>query len=443
MPFTPHFHAHKKPIGDRFLSVFSGLRHFLQFCLVAIGAFGITAHAQAQSELTLPEAIEKSLTMHPEIAVMQYRAKGLQGQIEQAAVGATPELMLTVEDALGSGNYEAFDSAQTTLSISWVLQGNLIDDRIKAAQGKATVLDIENRIRQFDIAAQTGREFVQLLALQERLNVETRSLNNARKALKDISRKVDAGRLPVSDRLRAEVNVQNRELALEDIEHEILSAQRLLAAQWGETNFQFNRVSGALTKLPQVQSFSSLEDQLKSSPETQWFLTQERALDAEIALAKSEARRRLQFNTGVRHYQESDDFGAVLTMSLPLGGEKRNRGKIASFTANQNRIQSEAAANQVVLRAKLFSLHQELLHSQHIVQTLENKILPKLKAAEKELRDGFQLGKYSYSEWSIVQNELVEANLRLIETSVVAHLNAIEIERLTGQSLSTFKTSNY
>jgi len=239
------------------------------------------------------------------------------------------------------------------------------------------------------------------------------------------------------------LNVQNRELALEDIEHEILSAQRLLAAQWGETNFQFNRVSGALTKLPQVQSFSSLEDQLKSSPETQWFLTQERALDAEIALAKSEARRRLQFNTGVRHYQESDDFGAVLTMSLPLGGEKRNRGKIASFTANQNRIQSEAAANQVVLRAKLFSLHQELLHSQHIVQTLENKILPKLKAAEKELRDGFQLGKYSYSEWSIVQNELVEANLRLIETSVVAHLNAIEIERLTGQSLSTFKTSNY
>jgi len=49
----------------------------------------------------------------------------------------------------------------------------------------------------------------------------------------------------------------------------------------------------------------------------------------------------------------------------------------------------------------------------------------------------YEVGRYSYLEWLSVQNELLDSQSALLNASLSAHQNKIEIERLTGAHLNT------
>jgi len=80
----------------------------------------------------------------------------------------------------------------------------------------------------------------------------------------------------------------------------------------------------------------------------------------------------------------------------------------------------------------LFLFHQELEHSLHIVESLRSDVIPEYELALSEVRRAYELGSSSYMEWLQVQNDLLSAREQLLEASVLAHQNMIEIERLTG-----------
>ena len=86
-------------------------------------------------------------------------------------------------------------------------------------------------------------------------------------------------------------------------------------------------------------------------------------------------------------------------------------------------------------------LYQEFLHSLHLAERLSNDVVPRLERALTDTQRAYELGRYSYLEWSVVQAELLEANNDLLEASVDAHQIIIEIERLTGERF-TLPTPN-
>ena len=83
----------------------------------------------AEKFLTLNEAIQRSFAKHPELHAFNYRRAAADGMAQQARVGSRPQLGLSVEDGFGSGDYSGADSLQSTLSISWVLEGDLLQQR--------------------------------------------------------------------------------------------------------------------------------------------------------------------------------------------------------------------------------------------------------------------------------------------------------------------------
>ena len=439
--FTPFFTI-KKPAAGRFfdwsLKLAAATGTAIYLCISA----PLIAADTPRNELTLRETVELSLQSHPALAAYQYRLKTANAYTRQASIGEKPEINLTLDDALGTGNYAGLDNAQSTLSISWVLQRGLLDQRVKSAQSKATVLEIERDIQRYDIAAQTAHVFLTVLAYQERLVVAKNGRQHALQILKEIQKRVNAGRSHSADKLQAEVNFERRELEVEDIQHELKSAKKVLASQWGSSTVDFLRVNGALTLKEQVINYDTLESGISNNPQVRYFLTQQRVIDTEITLAREEVKNRWRFNTGVRRYEATEDYGLTFGVSLPLGKSTRNRHQISALSAEQARYAADARAKEIQLSTQLYVLYEELLHSYHLNNALTQKILPRLERALVETQNAYSLGKYSYREWYALQNEVLDTRMELIEVRLKAHNNLTEIERLTGLNLMEVSSLN-
>ena len=436
MPSDNKFFTHKIPIGNRF---FVALKYYSTlFALTCFAWISTVSHAQSTAGelLSFSTAIQRSTNHHPELRAYAHRMNSQQGYITQAGVGSAPEIGLTVEDALGSGEFNGVDNAQTTLSISWVLDSRVVDKRVDAVASRQSILEIEREIKQLDIAAQTARYFLTALAHQERQRIAQQAQSQSALALNEIKKRVEAGKSSIADQLRAEVNLARRTLQIEDLTHETDSAKRQLAAQWGDTTPDFNRLTGTLAQKISVIDSKSLEESLRNNPNLKIFLTRERAAQTDIALAKAEASKRWRISTGIRRYEATDDYALVAGISVPLGGSNRNKGRITALAAERSRYQSEANALNIKLQTQLFVLYEQLQHSLHVGDALTNDIVPRLERAVFETEKAYQLGKYSYLEWSAVQQELFEAQSDQLDPYFTAHINTVEIERLTGVRLT-------
>ena len=93
---------------------------------------------------------------------------------------------------------------------------------------------------------------------------------------------------------------------------------------------------------------------------------------------------------------------------------------------------AESAAAKVNIETSLYVFYQALEHSLHRANTLHQKVIPRIEFALKETQAAYEMGRYGYFDWHTVQADLIEAQKALIEASIDAHRNVIEIERLTG-----------
>jgi len=427
-----------KPITSRF---FEGA--FYGYLILGTILFGMAyspSHAIAAEDttsLTLSEAIRRTLDSHPELRAFHYKIKAQQGRVIQSDLSLKPEVELRIEDALGSGDFSGIDSAQTTLSVSWVLDNNIKEKRTALAAREMNLIESERSIKQLDTATETAHYFLKALSHQESAVIAYKAIVLAETTVQEIKLRIKVGKTPIAELYRAEAELAKRKLVLVDLKHELESSLRALAAQWGSTSPTFNSVSGSLMSQPSVISFQALKSQLKNNPKLSKFLSIERIKQAELTLAQEERNPMWKFSTGVKRYERTDDFGIVAGISIPFGGSNRNQGRIAEVQAKISQNQSEADALRVRIETSLYIVYQQLEHSLHLGEMLKQEIIPRLEKALIETRKAYELGKYGYSEWVVVQNDLLDAQSALLAANLAAHVNKIELERLTGTQITS------
>lgn len=382
--------------------------------------------------MSLRNAISKTFEQNPQLRTFSYSLKAQGGRQLQASLAASPELSFTIEDAAGTGNFKGVDNAQATLSIGWVLEGEIRQAYIDASRADTLSLSTEADIKRLDVAAETARFYLACLANQARLNNAAKTVELAKETVSAVKKRASAGRAPEAELARAQAEVARRELVQEDIVHELSSAIRLLAAQWGETQPGFVRVEGDIFSLPATLSFETLRARLEQSPEFVRLISDKRLKQAQLKLAKSQGNSAWRVNLGIRHFETTHDQALVAGISIPFGERSQNSGRIAEARERLSQTQAKEDELRVRFETTLYVLSQELQHSQHRLDTYRNQIIPQLEKALKETRRAYKLGRYSYLEWRSVQADLLDARSALVEASVDAHLKIIEIERLTG-----------
>jgi len=382
--------------------------------------------------ISLHEAVTRTLTNNPDLRAFDYQLKAQEGRVQQAGLAPTPELNFALEDALGTGDHTGLSSAQTTISIGWVLERGLRQHYIDAARAGSSLFSVEADIKQLDAAAETARRYLVSLAFQARMVNADKTVQLAEETIEAVRKRVEAGKTPEAEVSRAQAELARRKLEREDIEHELVSANRRLAAQWGETSLSFERVEGNIVNLPQLASFDMLKSRLQQNPEFARLLSDQRLKKAELQLAQAQNKPSWRVNAGIRHIGTSDDVALVTGISIPFGERTRNPGRITEASANLDKIDLEENAARVRIETALYILYEKLQHSLHVIETVRGDIIPPLEQALTETRRAYNLGRYSYLEWRSVQAELLDAHDALIEASIDAHRNIIEIERLTG-----------
>ena len=418
-----------------------------QLCLCGLLiASATTATAQSgsisdASAITLDEAVTRSLKSNPELIAFGYQIEAHKGEILQSGLKPNPELRVSVENVLGTGLYKGVDGAETTLSIGWLLERGKRESRVEAAQSGLSVLEIMAEAKRLDTASETARVFLEILANQERLNKIEEVVLFSEKTVDVLKERVQAGGTSKAELARAEAELSRKRLDKEDLKHDLVSVNRRLAAQWGDTEPDFVNAHGNALVLPALVSFDHLLSLIDSNPDIERYTFEQHLHEAELRLAEARAKPSWSVTAGVRRFELTNDQAFVAGMSIPLTTRNRNQGGIAKAQANLMRTDADRETIRLRIETQLFSLHQELNHSLHRANALGEEIIPRSELAFSETQKAYLLGRYRYSELRIVQAELFDAQMGLIEASIDAHRNVIEIERLIGATLTSSVTN--
>lgn len=414
-----------KPVASRFLSVKK---------VIVISGFIFSCSVSAQQTITLNDAISLSLKQHPDLKSFAHKLEVSKGMLQQAGVASPLTVNIDVEDALGTGSYSGVSSMQTTMSISWLLESDIIDSKIKVAKQNASVSIFEKEVKALDIAAETAKIFITLLSQKEQLVLAKLTRSQARELLKEINLRVSAGKSNIIDELRAKADLSKKELVVEDLIHEIAASKAQLAAQWiGDSNFQ---IAGTLIAIPTISQVEMAYEQLKSNPRFKVFASQQRIAESEIALAKANQKPAWSVNAGIKRNEALDDFAFTAGISIPLGDENRNRGQIISLQAKKHQSLAESDAWFKRISTQLLLLTHKLKHNRHVIDGLSKETIPTLELASDKAVNAYNIGSYRFTDLYAIQQELNTTQLELIQAYTNIQLFNIELERLTGSSIS-------
>jgi len=404
------------------------------FLLLCLSGF-IQAQQSQPMVISLTEAVGSTLMSNPALRAEGHLLRAQEARILQTSIKPAPELMVMVENVLGSGENDLLRGTQTTLSVAWILERGVRESRVAAESATLDLLTIDRDVSRLDAAAETARLYLDCLALQTEMQNAVDAIEQAAATVTAVGIRVDAGAVPAAELARARAELARRELLREDIEHETLAAYHRLAAQWGLVTPDFASVSGEVMVLPQVQAFPDLQARLNQNPDITRFLSQQRLYEAQLRLAQDSRKAPWRVSAGVRQIESTGDHAFVFDASVPLTRAGSNRGRLEEARANLARTEAEEEAERVHVGTELYVIYLELQHYMEVAAALRDTIIPLHETALADTQNAFEQGRYSYQELFTVQGELLNARKDLVDVSVQAHRRMIEIERFTGLSI--------
>ena len=166
------------------------------------------------------------------------------------------------------------------------------------------------------------------------------------------------------------------------------------------------------------------------------FASDTRVKESNIALARSKGRSDINWQVGVRRFEESSDTAFVVGFSVPLFAGKRNQGELDAALAARDSAMSASKFASLRLRGELFQAYSLRNQSIEAVQKIKDTAIPALTDALELTRRAYENGRYRYVELVAAQQELLATKQALIDTASTALISQALIEKLTGQALN-------
>jgi cobalt-zinc-cadmium efflux system outer membrane protein len=254
----------------------------------------------------------------------------------------------------------------------------------------------------------------------------------ARNSVDAISLRVQAARSPQAELSRAQLALTRANIDVRQAEGALSSARYSLAAFWGSTSPQFETAQADLYALATLESLSSIQSRLASTPDITRFASEARLREAQWQLAQAQARPSLTVSVGVRRFEATGDNALVAGISMPLPFANRNRGEIAEARVRREQSQAEERAARVRIQATVSALYAQIAAGREQLTVLRSDAVPQAQAALEQTQYGYERGRFSYLELASAQQELFALRGAVIQAAADYHRLAAEIERLTS-----------
>lgn len=395
--------------------------------LLGLAAAGRAAPAVPGAPLALGQAIELALQRHPALRAGAYDLALAQARAAQAGLRPNPELA-----------FEREGSLETTLSLGQVIElGGQRSRRVDAALAGLDLAGVEQYARQLDVLAGVTTAFIDVVAMQERVRFAGHSRELAQRTLDAVSARVAAGRTPEAERSRARIALLRAGLDERQAGSALRGARHALSSLWGEAEPGFGSAQADFFALPPVVPLADLVARIERNPQITRFASQLRLQQAQLRLAKAQARPNLVLSLGVKRLEEEGDTALVAGFSLPLPLFDRNQGTIREAGLRLTQTGAEREAALIHLRATVFALHAQLAAARERSVVLREEAAPQARIALEQTRYGYDRGRFSFLELATAQQELLALESAAIDAAADYHRLLAELERITGEPLVT------
>ncbi len=386
-------------------------------------------------ELGLDEAIERALVGHPGLRAQGAEVGAAEWAAELSALPPPLTLGGELENVAGTGPLSGVRSAETTLRLGRVIElGGKREARIAVGATDVARRRHSVQLARIEIAAETGRRFVDVLADQVRVAIARDGVDRAETTLEQVARWVKAGRSPEAEQLQAGIVLGQAKLTLEDAEHELLTARLALSALWGRQDPDFTVASGDLETLPEVEPLDRLAARLPVNADQQALGLDAVSIEARQRAAAAAAKPDVSLSLGVRRFETFDTQALVFSVTVPLGSAPRSALAEAQLRAQLEATQARQEAAGHDSYRRLFALYQELQHARHVFETHRNDLIPQAEQALELNQRGYEVGRFSFFVLIQSQQQLAQLRNARVEAAARYHALLVDIDRLTATS---------
>lgn len=419
------------------MSIRSVITHFALGASALLAGFHAPPALAQSAGLTLDEAMTRAVAGNPALRGSEYLLQASRIRETRAALRPPITVGADFEDFAGTDALNGVDSLQTTLRLSGVLElGDKRPARIAVAERATDIVAIEQESRRLDLLARVAARFAEVAARQEQLEVARESTRLATRTVERVAERIRIGAAPRYELARAEIRLARARIDEGGAENELASARVRLAATWGATSTDFERVAANLFDLPKTRPLAQFMADVDSSPQIRLMLSRERLADAQVNLASSARGLDIAWAAGLRNLRAIDDTALVAYVTVPIGARRRAEPGIAEARALRALAPLESQAARVETGAGLFGLYRELEQARLEVEALREQVQPQTESVLQATEQAFRNGRTSFLEYANAQQELLDVRRDAVAAAAGYHALLIEIERLTGASAS-------
>jgi len=352
-----------------------------------------------------------------------------EARVRQARVRPNPTLGLEAENAFGSGPFDGYGNAETTLSVSqdlelWGRRGA----RVAVASADAGTSALERDLAVIDTAGRLALVYAEAEAAERRADLADEALTLALADARAALSLVENGREPVLRGIQAESEAASARASLDEAQAERDAAFARLTAV-GILPAPVTHIDDSLLdRTPERAQIVSEAVPTVRVAEAR-LTAAERRIDAE----RINARPDVTASMGLRRFEAENATALTFGVSLPLPLFDRNRGNIdaarAEYRAADARLtqaKQDAGADRAAASARLGASTSRVTATDAGVSAAEE--------AYRLSRVGFDAGRISQLELRTSRAALINARNAAVDARLARVRAEIDLARLEGRA---------
>lgn len=410
--------------------------------LLAAAFFALPLNAEPPA-LTLAQALQRTLEHDAELQTFPHRLRMTEAEQLQASIKPNPELTVSLENILGSGDTRALQGAELSLSLS--LQIELGDKRLRRQELALSQHQLQNNnyeLARLEALADTTRAYLQLLRLQQLQHWAEEKHRREQALLSTAELRNQAGNLLDADISRIKLRLIRSQIERADIKQQLQSQRYHLAARW-QAQPDFSHVAGSFDNLPAVPALAAIETRLQRSPTVQRYVSLERIAQSQLRLTEANSKADIRLSAGVKRNQANNDTSLLFGIDVPLSLTDPNKGRRQAQRAEQQLLASQQQLSRTQLSLLVQQQWLALEQLRGSVQAIKALLLPEARQLRQLSLSGYQQGQIDLLSLLSAEEELARAERDLIDSQSHFHLSLLELERLTGQPMTVTSTAPF
>jgi outer membrane protein, heavy metal efflux system len=384
--------------------------------------------------VTLSQIWSATLLGNPELAAFDLEVRAREAAALQAGLMPNPELGYTIEQFAGSGSFNGFNAAESTLQLSQLLQtGGKRGKNYRFADLGTELAQWDYQVKRREVLAAVSGAFAEVLALQEKLALSEQLIQLAEQTHQTMAARVAAGKAPLLEQTRSQVALSLVTLDQQRTRRSLTAARNRLAASWGGSADNFGNAQGEFYRRASLADHDSLIQRLEKNPDWARWETELQQRRAKLNLEKAKALPDVTVFAGIQNFQENPGTAMTVGFSVPLPLFDRNQGGIAEAHTRVRQGNFQAKNVQIQLKTALEQTYQALASADEQVSAFETAVIPAAEQVFQSAQQGYVEGKFSSLDVLDTQRTLFEARVQYIDTLLAYHQVSVEMAKLAGE----------